>query len=463
MPDFLEYLRQQNIFGVPPIYGNDLPQQGGITGNMPPPANPIPQPIMGPGVMTSDMQLPPEIDPTPYIPPPQFGRPGINAPDIGMNELEQPFQNIQFGQGPLDVNQGDIASAKTGVLGQAMPDEGMDAGARMRELYHPQDDASRRFDQMIAQYPQEDNPSWLRRIGAMVVDYTKGSKRGEEVFHEPYNKKIAEWKDKIGPAQQAAVNERYENVNDRTMAYNQMAIELRERAQIAREQNDERKAQIQQQRADIYAFKATHPNFKFIMPKGGNIQAMDPATGQAHDTGIPTGSLTEIDKLHIGQEQALERIDATGEQARKTENVRQSGRLEAIDARGKQARETRATPSGGVGGAGKSESATQSKAREYISARQIVNSSPALEKFIKLGSGNEFTIIKPNERGGPTPQQYSDIINSIYGKAGGGRNAGAGPGPGQPIKTPPKSPKPGWHYEPKPGGGWTAVKDTGVQ
>jgi len=414
MPNFLEYLRQQNIFGVPP-----LTAQG-----MPPPANYMPQSI------GSEMPPPMGIE---SMPPPQFGVPGIQAPDVGRND---PY-DVSFGQGPLDINQFDIQQARDKYTPQgpsdfpgAMP---MDAGARMRELYQPQTDASQRFDDLIANYPKEQDPSWLRRIASMIVDYTKGPARGQALFNEPQERAIASWKNQIAPAQQSANLERYENTNNRTLAYQQMATELRERAQEAKEKNDEAKTQILQQRADIYAFKTMHPDFKFVMPKGGNIMAMDPRTGESHDTGIPTGSLTELDKMHIGQEQALEKIQATGAQARQTEGVRQTGRMEAIGARGNEARATRSIPSGGTG---QGMLPTQIKVDQYNRARKLANTRPDLAKFIKPGSGtNEFQIVKSNpnawtESGkGPTPEQLKEINDFIYGPSGGYRNQGAGPGP----------------------------------
>jgi len=457
MPNFLEYLRQQNIFGVPPL----------TVPGMPPPATSMPRPgsMYAPN-MDSSMQLPSGEDPTQYMPPPQFSMQGIEAPDVSRND---PYE-VQFGQGPLDINQFDIQQARDKYTPQgpsdfpgAMP---MDAGARMRELYQPQTDASQRFDQMIGNYPQEQNPSWLRRIGAMVTDYTKGSKAGQEYYHEPYNRKVEEWKNKIGPAQQSANLERYENTNSRTLAYQQMSMELREKAQEAKEKNDQRRADAYQQRADIYALRANNPDLKIIIPKGGNVQAFNPRTGETHDTGIPSGSMSEIDKITMQGDQRMEQIGASGAQARQTETLRQDGRMEAIDARGTQARETRATPLGGASGKGMLP--TQIKVDQYNRARQLANSNPELAKFIKPGSGaNEFQIVKPDpnawtESGkGPTPQQYSDIINAIYGPATGGRNAGPGPGPAATSKAPPAPP--GWKYIAKPGGGWTAVPDTGIQ
>lgn len=440
MPNFLEYLRQQNIFGVPPLMGNDLPQQGGITGRMSLPP--------GPNTMMDVMGA---ADPTQFMPPPQFDADtsylaNLNQPTFGSMNINRPPSS------EMDINQ----------FTQPIPNpDEMNAGQRMGELYNPKTEATDRFNELARQYPQAKDPSWLRRIGSMVVDYTKGGRAGQEFYERPHTQAVEDWKNQVSPAYQAASLERYENVNQRTTAYNQISAELREKAQQAKERNDERNAQIRQQRADVYAFKATHPNWKIMMPKGGNIIAINPQTGESHDTGIPTGSMTDLDRINLQGEQRLDQIAATGEETRETEQTRQAGREAAIRARGEENRKTRETVPGGIGG--RDESSTQAKAGQYIRARQIANSSPTLSRFIKLSSGNEFTVIKPNERGGPTPQQYSDIINTIYGKANGqGRSSMAGPGPGQPMVNAPKAPA-GWKYVPKPGGGWTAVKNTGVQ
>ena len=94
--NFLEFLRQQNIFGAPRI-GNDLPSQGGISGNMPsnrglslpPPPNPMARPTggnvpfdvgMGSGGGSA-------------MPPPQVNIPGTMA----VGQSENPFENVSFG------------------------------------------------------------------------------------------------------------------------------------------------------------------------------------------------------------------------------------------------------------------------------------------------------------------------------------------------------------------------------
>lgn len=416
MPDFLQFLRQQNIFGQPPLIGNDLPSQGGITGNMPmsefrPPI--FPDPRLGSGVYQSD----PNFDPNAamqYIPPPQ---PGAVSNPIELFGSGKSPMDVNFGRGPLDINQYDIQYA-----GQPQPP--MDAAARMRELYNPTNDATKRFENLVNQYPQHKDPSWLRRIASMIVDYSKGPEHGRALYEQPEREAIQDWKNQLVPAQQAANLERYENVNQRTLAYNQISAELREKAQQAKEKNDETNANIRQQRADIYWFKAHNPDMKIIIPKGGNVMAIDPRTGEAHDTGIPTGSLTEIDKLNLGQEQALERISATGAQTRATEQTKQTNRIGAIEARGEQTRQTQQTKGTSPTGVAKPMLPTQTRVDQFNRAREVMNTIPELAKWIKLGTpgSNDFKVTPPGEErwwgsSGPTKAQYDLINKIIYGSS----------------------------------------------
>lgn len=490
MPDFLEYLRQKNIFApYGGIMGNDLPSQGGITGNMfsnnmidrfnpqlPPPATPLPQPIdaSGGGIPIG----------------------GIPPFDVsGMFGGNQNPLDAQFGSSNI---QGGIPIPQGGLQGGP---EDYDVASRMRELYQPTSDATQRFEQLIGQYPQRENPSWLRRIGAMLTSYSHGPAAGQAVFEKPEREKIEDWKNKIAPTQAAANLERQENVNARTLAYQTVSEELRNKAQEAREKNDERNANIRQQRADIYGFKAQHPNFKFVMTKGGNVQAMDPATGEAHDTGVPTGSLTELDKMNLQGDIRLEQIGATGAEARKTEETRQAGRETIAETRGWSVANIEdpnnpgrtmavkinaitgevvpvklgeknigpvAKPSAAGGAGGKGELPTQTRVREFNAAREIMNSSPALSKWIHLGQpgSNDFKVDKPGRNyfgtpTGPSVAEYNMIVQKIYGQPAPSHTPGGGLTTGQkPLTEAPSAPA-GYKYVPKQGGGWTAVKIQG--
>jgi hypothetical protein len=255
------------------MMGNDLPQQGGITGNMP--YNPAGPRMLPPGPNTA-MDIMGAADPTQFMPPPQFDAATDYLTNLGKDN--PPLFGPDFSSMSGPDMQGYTPREPL------PPPPEMDAGARMRELYKPDTDASDRFNELLRQYPQETKPSWLRRIGAMIVDYTKGSKAGQEFFERPRTEAIEDWKNQVGPAQQSANLERYENVNQRTLAANQIAAELREKAQQAKERNDETNARIRQQRADVYQFKATHPDWKIITPKGGNVIAINPQTQETQLT-----------------------------------------------------------------------------------------------------------------------------------------------------------------------------------
>lgn len=74
------------------------------------------------------------------------------------------------------------------------------------------------------------------------------------------------------------------------------------------------------QRINIAEFKAKNPNKRFISVKGGNIMAFDPQTGEAEDTGINAGSLSDQERLEITQDNT-----------EKNETTRQTNRLAVGD------------------------------------------------------------------------------------------------------------------------------------
>ncbi len=82
---------------------------------------------------------------------------------------------------------------------------------------------------------------------------------------------------------------------------------------------------IKQQLADVAKFKAQNPALKTLTPKGGNVMLFDPLTGQLHDTGIDSGTLSEQDKIEL-----------TGDEARSTESNKQTGRMQLQGVKGNQ-------------------------------------------------------------------------------------------------------------------------------
>ena len=377
MPTLQEMLRLQNMFGAP-------------MGNMIPPTGP------------SNLSTPPIMDPA-----------------------KDPYANISFG--PTDMTKQPTDNSNTSISGvNGNEDDSSFTTRRMQEIYQPHTENIGRLNDMIDTYPQRKNyePSIMRRIGAALTMFGQGGPdMAKNVMDAPFNNALADWKNKVQPIEQAANLERYQNTNERTAAYQTVANELRQRAQDLKAKNDEANAKIREHRASVYEYKSTHPGMKLIFTKGGNVQAFDPASGKTLDTGIPTGSMTEMDKLNLQEEQRQADIESRGNESRKTEGIKEENRQSDIASRGVESRRTKeVVPGGSKGGVNKPETPTQTRVRQFNAARELLNSRPDLRPFIKLGSpsNNDFTVTPPGEsriwgHTGPTAEQYKQIQDKIYG------------------------------------------------
>lgn len=74
-------------------------------------------------------------------------------------------------------------------------------------------------------------------------------------------------------------------------------------------------------RVAIEKLKIANPNLKPVMTKGGDIMVFNPKTGEMEDSGIDTGTWTDKDKADFAQKNAIARIEARGDQARKTKTT----------------------------------------------------------------------------------------------------------------------------------------------
>lgn len=394
---------------------------------------------------------------------PQFTNP-MDTMDSGNLGGPSPWSHINFG--PTEMNTPQPAMGAPG---------GYDVASRMAQIYHPEHDASDRFDALAKGYPTRPEPSGMRKLsGALlgslsdIADLTNGPGTGlggrtdhsgkfaydEITGKNTYNEKVADWKNQIGPAQAAANLERYTNSNERTAAYQTVANELRQHAQEAKDKNDASNAQIRGHRADIYEFKAKNPGMKIITPKGGNIQMVDPITGVAKDTGIPSGSLTDLDKINLNAEDKMTQIEATGDQRRQT-----------VAAQGDEARKTKETVGGGTlkpdsPSGVKGELPTQTRVRQYTNAEKLINSDPEARKFVKLDPASKSILITPSNPSawtasgrGPSKEQIDQWNQTIYGDNSipinqpGRTGAPTGPS-GVPVNKPNMGTAPLTHGEP---------------
>lgn len=387
MPNFLENLRLKNIFGLP---------EGGMVGDNPYQYRTPPFVTEGGG----------------------FGMPKRN-----------PFEGL-FGDG-MEMQSPNMAPAASPMMGEQTPSPmGPVGGAmgdiasRMKEIYTPETGATDRFNRMIEERPERNNPGMLRRIASIAAGILAGPEAFDMSMYGNYNNKMRDWKEGLDPAYKAATLERQSNVNERTLAMQTISAQLREDAQKAKEMNDTRRADISQQRADVYEFKAKNPNLRIDF-SGPEVIAIDPQTGQRapitdlDGKPIQTGNMSEADKLAFQRETTMSGIAARGDEARTTQKEGHEQDMDEILARGKEARTTKSTPSGSA--TGKDELPTQTRVRQFNAARELYNSNPELRPFIRLGNpgSNDFQITPPSEhrlwgKQGPSDEQYKQINAAIY-------------------------------------------------
>ena len=433
MPDLMQFLRMRNIFGQqPPISGGsmgmDMPDQGGFFGNM--------------GGTTG-----------PYTP----DNSAVSLPSIAPPAVEP--------------------------QADAMPD--------MADMFHPHYEAQQKYNQLAGAYPNRADykPSIMRRIGGALMAFSGGMApgRGLDFYHanpnaikagidfmeDPFNKAQEDWSKQIVPAQQAATMERYQNANERQAAYQTASTKIREKAETDKAANDARKAANAEARTRIYQFKAEHPNAQFRMPKGGNIQVYDPSTKQWTDSGIATGTLSEMDQMDFKHEDTMEEIGKRTEGALSLEGKRQSGREKLQSEKGwtigtipdpdnpGQQIGVRVnadtgevhpikfgdkgisgfTKSGTGAGGGRGETAQAARVRMYTTAREILNTRPDLAKYLKFTGGTDFQVAQPRSTWGgedlPTQQKKIDEINRIiYGTTPPGSKDMSSHAPTTPVNGP---------------------------
>lgn len=473
MPDMMQFLRMRNIFGsqppvpggsINPLIGNDMPDQGGFFG---------------------------------------------------------------MGAGPTNPDTGAIsASAIPAGLPSAAAPPAQDTMPDMASMFNPHYEAEKAYSDLASRYPKREDykPSVLRRIGGALMAFSGGMApgRGLDFYHanpnaiqggisfmdKPFTDAQEDWAKQIGPAQQAATFERYQNANERQAAYQTAQSKINEQRERDTAANNQRKSENAEARTAIYKFKAEHPNEQIKAVKGGNFLSFDPATKKWTDSGISTGTFSDAERMEQEQEYTRENIGSKGAEAANVAGINAKSREKIQSEKGwtigtipdpddptKQigvrvnadTGEVHPITFGGKGvsgfaksgtgaGGGKPETPQATRIRQFNAARELYNTNPQLRPYIKLGSpgSNDFTITPPSEgffgHSGPKQSDYEAMQQAIYGAAAPKASAMASHAPTTPNAASPKAAAPtnappapkGWKYVPKPGGGWTAVKDTGT-
>lgn len=170
---------------------------------------------------------------------------------------------------------------------------------------------------------------------------------------------------------------------------------------------------IRANRAAVYKFKAENPGMKFDF-SGPTVKIADPIKGTVHDTGVPTGHLSDEDKINLNSANRINEIGTRASEQRITNTEsntqRGSNRLNEIAAQGKETRKTNEN---------KPASASQTN-QGYLNKATELDNSGKYKDYLTIkrnadGKPVGFTINPPKNGMGSDDPTYHEVNSKIYG------------------------------------------------
>ena len=310
------------------------------------------------------------------------------------------------------------------------------------------------FAQSVLNPPDRTGPSKMRMLGTGLLSALQGStdpaseKKGfwgslankpfnidqtSSVLNMPYDQKVEDWKLRTGALEKAA------NIESQLPARRAMARYRETQADILpqregrlgregenRAQLGVDKLELDKQKLALNEWKARNPNGRVIPVKGGNVIVVNPQTGEALDTGINSGILSDEERVNLTGEKRLEQIGAQGQVRKDVQGMIGDQRLEQIDASGEESRRTKQTIPGkaaSVTGTGidKPLLPAQEKTRLQLKANEATQEHPEWAEFISIDPNNGMVKIEPPNPGkfwdsGPSKEMYDEMIKYISGE-----------------------------------------------
>lgn len=257
-----------------------------------------------------------------------------------MNRIMR-MQNIFNPQAPtMGIPEQPMAAQAMGnQVPNQMVNEPYDVNARLAALYTPRTQMTDMYNQNMMGMPQRTNPNLMQKVLGVMAGLGSGSgpvgisggqpigfqgnpaaamKGYDLVANAPYHNQMADWSAKSEQLRPAAYLENQNNVNERILAEQTIARELTQQRQDNQDDYNRGRLKIQEERAAVYRWRTENPQGKLVLPKGGFVHIVNPITNETtmlkDEAGkpIPTGSLSDEDRLQLTQANSLERL-ATGQ------------------------------------------------------------------------------------------------------------------------------------------------------
>lgn len=122
-------------------------------------------------------------------------------------------------------------------------------------------------------------------------------------------------------------------LDERELALKGQAIDATVAKNDAADKLGQAKLGVSQDRADVYRFKAENPGLMIVAPKGGNIKAINRATGQTVRDFGPAGTLADADRIALEQDNSIAKIAAQGKNNESLADVQARHAIELANAK----------------------------------------------------------------------------------------------------------------------------------
>lgn len=247
----------------------------------------------------------------------------------------------------------------------------------------------------------------------------------EAIMNTPYEKKVEDWKQRTAGLQKVAEIQAKDNPEldalhlAQARRLPQMENRLQTQGDIRLGQGQS-KIDIAQQHQQLDEWKAKNPQGKVYAPKGGNVVIINPLTGEATDTGIASGTLSDERRIRLTGDIRSGQIEQQG-------NIR-SGQIEQrgdirsrqISEQGEQSRQTKQTLGAGTEKPLGAQSETQKKQASINKYNKITNEHPEWIKHVTIDPDTKLPRIAPVNPGGwfgsgPSKEEHDAIYKALYG------------------------------------------------
>jgi len=265
---------------------------------------------------------------------PNFGE-GPSDYEMGQVNLPQPQEPYFGGNYQVQNDPRAVPIAGPASIGAGTAENLEDV---INRIYTPETESRDRFNRLLDAAPERESPGLMRGLAAFGMgmgakDPLDTLKVHEAVMYAPHLRNMQDWSAKTQPFGTAAELENRANINERTLAGNVATATVNQQRYDQQNTINEEKNRIAELNAESKRIRDTAYAYTQRLGKGWTpittgptVQMMNKDTGEIMDTGMPTGKLSEQDKIELQNYGRIEASRVQGQNAATVAGINQSER-----------------------------------------------------------------------------------------------------------------------------------------